>query len=95
LIAVYPEALIEINPKDAQQAGVADGEMIQLASRRGEIAAKAKLTERVGTGLVFATFHFPESAANFLTNPALDPLAKIPEFKVCAVKVERLERSNV
>jgi formate dehydrogenase alpha subunit len=95
LLAVYPEALIEINPKDAQRAGVADGEMIRLASRRGEIAAKAKLTERVGTGLVFATFHFPESAANFLTNPALDPLAKIPEFKVCAVKVERLERSSV
>jgi formate dehydrogenase alpha subunit len=89
LTAVYPEALIEINPKDAQGAGVADGEMIRLASRRGEIVAKAKLTERVGAGLVFATFHFPESAANFLTNPALDPQAKIPEFKVCAVKVSK------
>jgi formate dehydrogenase alpha subunit len=89
LTAVYPEALIEINPRDAQRAGVADGEMIQLASRRGEIAAKARLTERVGSGLVFATFHFPESAANFLTNPALDPQAKIPEFKVCAVKVTK------
>jgi formate dehydrogenase alpha subunit len=92
LTAVYPEALIEINPKDAQQAGIAEGEMIRLASRRGEIAAKARLTERVGTGLVFATFHFPESAANFLTNPALDPQAKIPEFKVCAVKVGKLNR---
>jgi formate dehydrogenase alpha subunit len=90
LTSVYPEALIEINPKDAQRAGIAEGEMIQLASRRGEIAAKAWLTERVGPGLVFATFHFPESAANFLTNPALDPLAKIPEFKVCAVKVRKL-----
>jgi formate dehydrogenase alpha subunit len=92
LMAVYPEALIEINPKDAQRAGVANGEMIRLASRRGEITAKAKLTERVGMGLVFATFHFPESAANFLTNPALDPQAKIPEFKVCAVKVSKFER---
>jgi formate dehydrogenase alpha subunit len=90
LTAIYPEALIEINPKDAQRAGIAEGEMIQLASRRGEIAAKAWLTERVGPGLVFATFHFPESAANFLTNPALDPQAKIPEFKVCAVKVRKL-----
>jgi len=89
LTAVYPEALIEINPKDAQRAAIADGEMIRLASRRGEIVAKAKLTERVGAGLVFATFHFPESAANFLTNPALDPQAKIPEFKVCAVKVSK------
>jgi predicted molibdopterin-dependent oxidoreductase YjgC len=63
--------------------------MIRLASRRGEIVAKARLTERVGAGLVFATFHFPDSAANFLTNPALDPQAKIPEFKVCAVKVSK------
>jgi predicted molibdopterin-dependent oxidoreductase YjgC len=91
LTAVYPEALIEINPKDAQRGCIADGEMIRLASRRGEIVAKAKLTERVGAGLVFATFHFPESAANFLTNPALDPVAKIPEFKVCAVRVRKLE----
>jgi predicted molibdopterin-dependent oxidoreductase YjgC len=92
LTAVYPEALIEINPKDGQRAGVADGEMIRLTSRRGEIVAKAKLTERVGSGLVFATFHFPDSAANFLTNPALDPQAKIPEFKVCAVKLGKLKR---
>jgi predicted molibdopterin-dependent oxidoreductase YjgC len=73
---VYPEALIEVSPKDAQRAGVADGELIRLASRRGEIVAKAQVTSRVGAGLVFATFHFPESAANFLTNPALDPVAK-------------------
>ena len=50
--------------------------------------AKAEVTDRVGPGLIFSTFHFPESAANFLTNPALDPVAKIPEFKVCAVRVE-------
>jgi predicted molibdopterin-dependent oxidoreductase YjgC len=90
LNAVYPEALIEINPRDALRAGIADGEMIRLSSRRGEIEAKAQVTERVGAGLVFATFHFPDSAVNFLTNPALDPQAKIPEFKVCAVKLEKL-----
>jgi formate dehydrogenase major subunit/formate dehydrogenase alpha subunit len=95
LSAVYPEALIEISPKDARQAGISDGEMIQLASRRGEIAAKAQVTDRVGAGLVFATFHFPDSAANFLTNPALDPLAKIPEFKVCAVKVDKLPNAGL
>jgi formate dehydrogenase alpha subunit len=88
---VYPEALIEVSPKDAQAAGVRDGELIRLASRRGEIVAKAQVTARVGAGLVFATFHFPESAANFLTNPVLDPVAKIPEFKVCAVKMERAD----
>jgi formate dehydrogenase alpha subunit len=90
LNAVYPEALIEVSPKDAQAAGVKDGDLIQLASRRGEIVAKAQVTPRVGAGLVFATFHFPDSAANFLTNPALDPQAKIPEFKVCAVKLGKV-----
>ena len=90
LNAVYPEALIEVSPKDAQAAGVKDGDLIQLASRRGEIVAKAQVTPRVGAGLVFATFHFPDSAVNFLTNPALDPQAKIPEFKVCAVKLSKV-----
>lgn len=86
---VYPEALIEVSPKDAQIAGVRDGDLIRLESRRGEIVAKAQVTTRVGAGLVFATFHFPESAVNFLTIAALDPTAKIPEFKVCAVKLSR------
>jgi formate dehydrogenase alpha subunit len=90
LNAVYPEALIEVSPKDAQAAGVKDGDLITLASRRGEIVAKAQVTPRVGAGLVFATFHFPDSAVNFLTNPALDPQAKIPEFKVCAVKLGKV-----
>jgi predicted molibdopterin-dependent oxidoreductase YjgC len=90
LEAVYPEALVEIHPHDAHKVGIDDGNMIRVASRRGEIVAKAEVTDRVEPGLVFSTFHFPESAANFLTNPALDPVAKIPEFKVCAVKVEAL-----
>ncbi|MCU0509602.1 MAG: hypothetical protein MUC34_14650 [Anaerolineae bacterium] len=89
LNTVYPEALIEVSPKDAQRAGVRDGDLIRLESRRGEIVAKAQVTTRVGAGLVFATFHFPESAVNFLTNPVLDPTAKIPEFKVCAVKMSK------
>jgi len=88
LVAMYPEGLVEINPQDAQQAGISDGQLMRVASRRGEIVAKAEVTDRVEPGLIFATFHFPESAANFLTNPALDPQAKIPEFKVCAVRVE-------
>ena len=91
LEAMYPEALVEIHPKDARKAGVGEGDLIKLASRRGEIVAKAQVTDRVEPGLVFATFHFAESAANFLTNPALDPQAKIPEYKVCAVRVERMQ----
>jgi formate dehydrogenase alpha subunit len=87
LKAMYPEALVEINPKDAQKAQIDDGALMRVASRRGEIIAKAQVTDRVEPGLIFTTFHFAESAANFLTNPALDPQAKIPEYKVCAVKV--------
>jgi formate dehydrogenase major subunit/formate dehydrogenase alpha subunit len=88
LEAMYPEALVEINPNDARRAGIRDGQLMRLASRRGEIVSKAQVTDRVEPGLVFATFHFADSAANFLTNPALDPQAKIPEFKVCAVRIE-------
>lgn len=91
LEAVYPEALVEINPKDAGKARISDGQLLQVASRRGEITAKAQVTDRVEPGLIFATFHFPESAANFLTNPALDPQAKIPEYKVCAVRVAAVQ----
>lgn len=91
LRAVYPEALIEISPQDARHAGITDGEPVRLASRRGEIVAAAQVTPRVGAGVVFATFHFPESAANFLTIRAVDPQAKIPEFKVCAVKLSRFD----
>ena len=88
LTAMYPEALVEINPKDARKASIDDGGLIRVASRRGEIVAKADVTDRVEPGLIFATFHYPESAANFLTIAAVDPVAKIPEYKVCAVRVE-------
>jgi predicted molibdopterin-dependent oxidoreductase YjgC len=91
LEAMYPEALVEINPKDARNARIEDGQLMKIASRRGAIVSKAQVTDRVEPGLIFATFHFAESAANFLTNPALDPQAKIPEFKVCAVKIEAVE----
>jgi formate dehydrogenase major subunit len=60
-----------------------------VASRRGEIKLKVRTTDRVGKGIVFMPFHFAEAAANTLTNTALDPVAKIPEYKVCAVKVEK------
>jgi len=90
LAAMYPEALVEIHPKDAAKAHIGPGELMKVSSRRGEILAKAEITDRVEPGLIFTTFHFAESAANFLTNPALDPEAKIPEFKVCAVKVEKV-----
>jgi anaerobic selenocysteine-containing dehydrogenase len=83
------EGLVEINPEDALALGITDGEMVKVASRRGEIEAKAKVTEVSPVGVVFMTFHFAESAANLLTNSALDPVSKIPEYKVCAVRVEK------
>jgi predicted molibdopterin-dependent oxidoreductase YjgC len=83
------EELVEMNPQDAGALGIADGDEVRVASRRGKVIAKAKVTENSPKGVVFMTFHFAESATNLLTNPALDPVAKIPELKVCAVRVER------
>ncbi len=83
------EELVEINPHDASALGIADGDTVKVTSRRGTVVAKAKLTEVSPVGVVFMTFHFAESPTNQLTNPALDPVAKIPEFKVCAVRIEK------
>jgi len=80
---------IEMNPADAERLGVADGEPVKVLSRRGEIQIAARVTERVMPGTLFLAFHFREAAANLLTIAALDPVAKIPEFKVCAVRVEK------
>ena len=80
---------MEINPGDASALGIADGEVVKVISRRGEISAKAKVTEVSPAGVVSMNFHFAESPANMLTNPALDPVAKIPEYKVCAVKIKK------
>ena len=90
LNAIYPEALVEINPVDADKLGVTDGDMVRVASRRGEVVAKAEVVDRPDPGVVFMTFHFHEAAANLLTIAALDPVAKIPEYKVAAVKVEKV-----
>ncbi|MDH5696135.1 MAG: molybdopterin-dependent oxidoreductase, partial [Dehalococcoidia bacterium] len=83
------EELVEINPEDASSLGIADGDMVKVISRRGEVVARARVTDVSPVGVVFMTFHFAESPANLLTNPALDPVAKIPEYKVCAVRVEK------
>jgi len=85
-----PEGYVEVNPEDALALGIEDEERVQVSSRRGEIKIKAKVSRKVDRGVVFIPFHFAETAANILTNPACDPVAKIPEFKVCAVKVEKL-----
>ncbi len=87
---LYPEALVEIHPQDADKIGLATDELVEVSSRRGKVVAKAKITEKSPPGIVFMTFHFKEAAANLLTIDALDPVAKIPEYKVCAVKVQKV-----
>jgi len=84
------EPFVEIHPGDAAQLGVADGDRVHVQSRRGEVDLAARVTEIVPPGVVFIPFHFAEAPANALTNGALDPTAKIPEFKVCAVRVTRV-----
>ena len=90
LNAIEPEGVVEINPTDAFSLKIADGDKAKVVSRRGEIIAKAKVTDESPPKVVYMDFHFAESAANILTNPALDPVAKIPEFKVCAVRIEKV-----
>ncbi len=85
-----PEPFVEINPKDAEKLGISNGEKVVVESRRGSIELKALVTEGIKEGVVFIPFHYREAAANYLTNPALDPVAKIPEYKVCAVKIKKL-----
>ncbi len=90
LMALYPEPRVEISDVDAAHLGIAEGDAVKVASRRGEFKARAWITDRVPEGLIFSTFHFPEGNANWATGAFLDPIAKIPEFKVTAVKVEKV-----
>jgi formate dehydrogenase alpha subunit len=83
-----PESLVELNPADAAKFGISDGQMVKVTSRRGSVKAKTRVTEKSPQGTIFMNFHFAEAAVNLLTNPVLDPIGKIPEYKVCAVKLE-------
>jgi formate dehydrogenase alpha subunit len=84
---LYPEARVEIHPADAEMHGIKNGMAVKVSSRRGEIVVRASVTEKTTVGVVFVPWHFAEAAANLLTSDALDPQAKIPEFKACAVQV--------
>ncbi len=88
LNVVAPEAYIEIKPADAEKLTLADGDVVRVSSRRGSINIKVLISERPSEGLVFIPFHYKEAAANVLTVTELDPICKIPELKVCAVKIE-------
>jgi formate dehydrogenase (coenzyme F420) alpha subunit len=82
---------VEIHKKDAEILGIDDGETVLVSSRRGQIEIPAKVTEDIKRGEVFIPFHFKEHPANLLTNNAVDCISKIPEYKACAAKVEKLK----
>jgi formate dehydrogenase alpha subunit len=86
-----PVAFLEIHPHDAAHIGIHTKDWIKIKSRRGELRIQTVVTDRVKKGTVFIPFHFKEAAANLLTNDALDPIAKIPEYKVTAVKLTKLD----
>jgi formate dehydrogenase major subunit len=90
LDVLAPEAEIEINPEDAHELGISDDALVRVSSRRGEVIARSVITARSPKGTVFMSFHYAEAAANILTANHIDPVAKIPEYKVSAVKIEAL-----
>ena len=83
--------IVEMNPDDAARLQIKDGEQVQVVSRRGSITLPVLVTDGISPGVTFIPFHYKEAAANLLTNDALDPDCKIPEAKVCAVKVKKKE----
>ncbi|WP_370940242.1 molybdopterin oxidoreductase family protein [Amycolatopsis sp. cg13] len=92
LTAVVPEVFVEVHPDTAARSGLADGDHAVVRSRRGETVARVRCVSSMRADLVFMPFHFPGAArANLVTNPALDPVSRMPEFKVCAVSLARAE----
>ncbi len=92
---IYPEALMEINPADAARLNLADRDPARVTSRRGSLVLRVRITRKANPGVVFIPFHFAEAAANLLTIDALDPLAKIPEYKACAVRVVKAREADL
>lgn len=90
LNALSPHSFVEINPATAAKLGIADGEKVAVTTRRGKVEVNAKITGKLKESVIFMPFHFVDGSANTLTNPALDPIAKIPEYKSCAAKVAKI-----
>ena len=91
---VSPTGYVEINPADAEKLEITDGDSVEVSSRRGKVVTKAKVTETIEKGWLFMPFHFCEGPANMLTIDALDPLAKIPEYKACAAAVRKAKPAS-
>jgi formate dehydrogenase major subunit len=91
---LLPIPYIEVNPITAQKLGFKDNEKIKVSSKRGEIETFIKITDIVDEDVFFIPFHFADGAANYLTNTTLDTISKIPDLKVCAIKVEKISESE-
>jgi formate dehydrogenase alpha subunit len=87
---VSPTGYVEVHVEDAQRLGIADGQMVEVTTSRGKVATPARVTTNIEKGWLFMPFHFQEGPANALTHDALDPVAKIPEYKVCAAQIRAL-----
>jgi predicted molibdopterin-dependent oxidoreductase YjgC len=92
---LYPQAMVDVHPDDAARLGIEDDQTVRVSSRRGSIVLRAKVTEKTTPGVVFIPMHFAEAAANLLTIDALDPLAKIPEYKACAVRISAASEAEL
>ena len=90
LVEKAPECRVEMAAADAARYGIADGQQVRIRTRRGKITAKAQISDKAVPGTIFLPFHYAEASANKLTNAALDPVCKIPEYKVCAVQIEKV-----
>lgn len=86
-----PEAIVGLHPGEMERLGLAAGDMVKVSTRRGAITLKVRADRDVAEGMIFIPFAFAEAPANMLTNPQLDPMGKIPEFKFCAARIERVE----
>jgi len=91
LVALYPEEEIWIHPSDAEALSVKSGDRVKVSSRRGSIVVRARVTDDVSPGANYMSFHYYETPTNVLTQQALDPVAKTPEFKVTAIRIEKAE----
>ncbi|MDX9746119.1 MAG: molybdopterin dinucleotide binding domain-containing protein [Syntrophales bacterium] len=88
---IFPEELMEISPVDAERLGIKTGDTVQATSRRGEITLKAWVTDRSAPGVCWCAFHFVEACGNVLTIDRFDPVTETAEYKVCAIKIEKVK----
>jgi len=86
LQAIEPQAHALVNPRELARLGLRSGQAMRIETRRGAVVVQARPDRDVPDGMVFMPFCYAEAAANLLTNPALDPVGKIPEFKLCAAR---------